>query len=244
MLAHTIKMTAKMHLRRLDMFSQMKDVSLEGIADYAQIKFEKKGAVLFSPDAPNDKFYVVISGWVKLFRETLGGEEAVIDVLTGGHVFGEVGLSGSQGMPYGATVIEDAEILSFPRFLLAEEVMRNSLFGLSVLQSMTRQKIERDMEIEHRMVQSAPQRVGCFLLRLCGDVDSGAVTLNLPYDKTVVASRLGMQPETFSRALVRLREEVGIRVKGASVEIDDIRKLANYTCSACSSTFPCEDKKK
>lgn len=210
-------------------------------AEYAQEASEKKGATLFAPDSVNDRFFVMCSGWVKLFRETLGGDEAVVDIMTAPYCFGEIGLASTEGMPYGAAVIEDATFITIPRFLLVEEVRRNSVFGLAVLQDLTRQKISRDMEIEHRTVQTAPQRIGCFLLKLCGDRDAGAVTLHLPYDKTVIASRLGMQPETFSRALSRLRDEVGLTIKGASVDVSDIKKLMSYTCSACSSSFPCED---
>ena len=230
------------HLQAVPLFAQLKDSVIAGFAEYAKISLERKGHVLFAPDSPNDKFYIVLSGWIKLYRETLSGEEAIVDVLTAGHSFGEIALPGTEGMPYGATVVEDASIISIPRFLLAEEVMRNSLFGLSVLQNITRQKLQRDMEIEHRTVQNAPQRIGCFLLKLCHSTTQGAVTLHLPYDKTVLALRLGMQPETFSRALTRLREETGIKIKGSTVDISDIQALVKYTCSACSSSFPCADE--
>ena len=229
------------HLRAQALFKPLRDETLEHFAEYAALRHEKKSTVLFSADAPNEKIYLLLSGWVKLFRETLAGDEAVVDVMTGGNFFGEIGLSGHDAMPYGAEVVEDAEIISLPRFLLAEEILRNSLFGMSVLQSMTRQRLQRDMEIEHRTVQSAPQRIGCFLLKFCRERTEGAVVLHLPYDKTVVAHRLGMQPETFSRALGKLREETGLRVRGATVEIDDVQRLVDYTCSACSSHFPCAE---
>jgi CRP-like cAMP-binding protein len=90
-------------------------------------------------------------------------------------------------------------------------------------------------------VQSAPQRIGCFLLRLCKAQEEGEVTLHLPYDKTLIAARLGMKPETFSRALTRLRQESDIEVKGATVSIPDIQRLVGYTCNACSNAYPCKD---
>lgn len=231
------------HLRQHPLFQPLRDEVLAGFAEYAALKREKKGTLLFAAESPNEKIYLLLSGWVKLFRETMSGDEAVIDVLTAGNFFGEIGLSGHDAMPYGAEVVEDAEIISMPRFLLAEEVMRNSLFGMAVLQNMTRQRMHRDMEIEHRTVQSAPQRIGCFLLKFCRDHQSSPVRVHLPFDKTVVAHRLGMQPETFSRALAKLREETGLRVQGATVEIDDLKRLVDYTCTACSSNFPCENVK-
>lgn len=229
-------------LRSVLLFSVLDDLVLMHFAEYALQASERKGTTLFAPDSQNDRFFVMCSGWVKLFRETLAGDEAVVDIMTAPYCFGEIGLTATEGMPYGAEVIEDATFIVIPRFILAEEVRRNSIFGLAVLQNLTRQKISRDMEIEHRTVQTAPQRIGCFLLKLCGDKTVGAITLHLPYDKTVIASRLGMQPETFSRALSRLRDEADLTIKGASVEVHDIKKLVSYTCSACSSTFPCKER--
>lgn len=231
----------KSQLRAMPLFSALKDAMILSLADYAVVKSEKKGTILFSPDSPNDKFYIMQSGWVKLFRETMSGDEAILDVLTAGNFFGEIGLPGTEGMPYGAQVIDDASIIVLPRFLLAEEVMRNSLFGLSVLQNLSRQKSRKDMEIEHRTVQTAPQRIGCFLLKFCTDRVEPQITLHLPYEKSIIAARLGMTPETFSRALNQLKAAANITVNGSTVTIKDLKQLTDYTCSACSSSFPCEE---
>lgn len=237
-----IKEDLKSYLSSVPLFSSLKETTLAGMAQYASALVTPKGTTLFAPDSANDKFYIVQSGWIKLYRETLSGEEAIVDILTSGNFFGEIGLAGTETMPYGAEVIEDAHIMALPRFLLAEEVMRNSLFGLAMLQSLTRQKMHRDMEIEHRTVQTAPQRIGCFLLKLCKANSEGKETvLHLPYEKSVIASRLGMKSETFSRALNQLRTDVGITVKGSTVTIHDLKKLVDFTCSACSSSFPCAD---
>lgn len=230
----------KTYLGSLPLFASLKGSALGTLSEYAIVRFEPKGNLIFPPDSANDKFYIVQSGWVKLFRETMGGEEAIVDILTSGNFFGEIGLTGTEPMPYGAEVIENAAIISIPRFLLAEEVMRNSLFGLAVLQNVTHQKMHRDLEIEHRTVQTAPQRIGCFLLKFCNGDKQSDIVLHFPYEKSVIASRLGMMPETFSRALNQLKNEVGITVKGSTVTIKDLKALVDYTCQACSSSFPCK----
>ena len=70
-----------------------------------------------------------------------------------------------------------------------------------------------------------------------------SVTITLPYDKTLIASRLGMKPETFSRALAKLKQETQIEIKGPMVTIKDMQRLISFTCNHCSSSFPCEDLK-
>ena len=50
----------------------------------------------------------------------------------------------------------------------------------------------------------AAQRVGCFILRLLNKKQPNLI-INLPCNKTLLASHLGMKRETFSRALNDLR---------------------------------------
>ena len=97
----------------------------------------------------------------------------------------------------------------------------------------------REKDIETRALQEAPQRIGCFLLGLCDKNAEGATTIHLPYEKTVIAEQLGIRPETFSRALVKLQKDLGLKIKGAEIAVGDIEQLADYTCMACSHRFPC-----
>jgi CRP-like cAMP-binding protein len=201
----------------------------------------KKGKILFIHGDNAARFYFVKSGWVKLFRETLDGAQSVADILSSGHIFGETALFEEDVYPYSAEVVEDAEIVSLPLSVLKEEIETNNKMALSMLNSMAKYRRQQDEEIEHRSIQNASQRIGCFLLRLANQGQVGPVTIHLPYDKTLVASRLGMQPETFSRALSKLKDKTGLYVKGATIELDSLDQLAEYSCSACSSEFPCKD---
>jgi hypothetical protein len=48
--------------------------------------------------------------------------------------------------------------------------------------------------------------------------------VHLPVEKALIAARLGMQPETLSRGLARLRR-VGVVVHAREVEIPDVAAL-------------------
>ena len=51
--------------------------------------------------------------------------------------------------------------------------------------------------------------------------------VGLPYEKALIAARLGMKPESFSRAMARLRG-LGVYVEGEQVAISDVERLAAY----------------
>lgn len=201
----------------------------------------EKGKVIFLSGDEAHNFYVIKTGWVKLFRETVDGTQAVIDVLSAGHIFGKTALFEGNTYSYSAEVVENAEIGALPLLLLKREIETNNAFAQAMLRYTTGIRRQQEIELEHRSLQNAPQRIGCFLLRLADQKHTGPAVIHLPYDKTLLAARLGMQPETFSRALGRLRDDTGIRIKGSRVEVDDVHSLSSYACSACSSTFPCKD---
>ena len=79
-------------------------------------------------------------------------------------------------------------------------------------------------QIEQRTVKSSAERLAEFLIGSCME-KSGPTTVYLPLDKLLIAGRLGMQPETLSRSLAKLRK-LGVECKGNVVtiaEIDDLR---------------------
>lgn len=213
------------------------------IARDSRIIKAAKGKILFFNQDDADKFYIVVKGWIKLFRETLDGTQAVVDIVPAGHIFGETCIFEDDTYPYSAEATEPSEILALPLKALKKEIEDNPKLAFYMLSAMARYRRQQDQEIEHRTIQNAPQRIGCFLLRLADQNQDGPITIHLPYDKTLLASRLGMQPETFSRALNKLKNATGIEVKGASIKVENLDRLVNYSCIACSSGFPCEDVK-
>lgn len=228
-------------IRNLSLFKNCDDTFFKSITDNSQVKKCGKGQILFLHGDKADRFYIVKNGWVKLFRETLDGSQAIVDVFSTGHLFGETAIFENDLYPYSAEVAEAGEVISLPLSRLKTEIENNNKLALDMLSTMARYRRHQDQEIEHRTLQNASQRIGCFLLRLTPDKNSEKIKINLPYDKMLVASRLGMQPETFSRALKKLKEKTGIKIIGATIEMDSLEQLATYSCAACSSEFPCKD---
>lgn len=200
-----------------------------------------KGHIIFMHEDEAAWFYFLESGWVKLFRETLDGDEAILDVLPPGSVFGETACFENNIYSSGAEVIEDCRIVSFPLSVLKSEAQENNAFTVLFLHHLTGKNLTKDKEIELRSVQNAAQRIGCFLLRLCKSAGGNSETLHLSWEKSLIAARLGMTPETFSRSLAKLQKDVGLCIRGPTIEIPDIGALVRYTCTACSNVFPCDN---
>ncbi len=79
------------------------------------------------------------------------------------------------------------------------------------------------LQIEHLKTRSAAQRLAAFILGLC-PVQQGSCSVRLPFEKIVIAGQLGMQPESLSRAIVKLKA-VGVRVEGGIATVPDVGRL-------------------
>ena len=78
-------------------------------------------------------------------------------------------------------------------------------------------------EIEQIKGLSGIQRVAEFLIEQC-PVTSGACTVRLPYEKTLITAKLGMKAESLSRVFQRLRR-FRVSIKGDMAVIDDVETL-------------------
>ena len=61
----------------------------------------------------------------------------------------------------------------------------------------------------------------------CQDARQDVCAVALPYDKTLIAGRLGLKPESLSRAFAKLRS-VGVHVHAAHVEVRNPDKLRRF----------------
>lgn len=214
---------------------QEKDVLLGG----GRIRHCPRGQMLFSHGQPVTHFYIIVKGTFQLFRGNAEGQMKTIELLRAGQTMceGEI-LDACRTHRVNAMPVEDAVVLEFPMIWLKETARQHSAFALNLLSLIAGQAHLAEIEAEHQAIMSAAQLVACFMQRLCILYNFDPQSFELPYSKTLIASRLGMELETFSRSLAKLREH-GIRVEGNKVSITDLSRIEEYVCSMCSIADDC-----
>jgi CRP-like cAMP-binding protein len=224
-------------LRGAALFSNLSNEEIACFEDAAQGRMFAKEKLLYIQEEPAEFFYVVCSGWVKLFHTLPEGDEIVVDMLTSGHMVGESAIFEQGCHTSSAQVIEDAYLLSIPTKILKEQIRRSPTLALSMIASMFRHHRRHYDAIALNATQSAPQRIGCFLLKLCPEQKTTGIVFELPYDKTLIATTLGMKGATFSRALNILRQKTAIRVKNTRIEIDSTEKLMKFVYGPLAAKY-------
>ncbi len=211
-------------------------------ASQLKIRRQHKGDFLFRHGDPATHFWLVLSGWVKLVRQTPDGKESIIDLCTTEDVLGEASLFQYANYPYTAEVVgDDAELMTIPAGLMQQLVQENSRLSQQIMTLLNERTVQAQLQREHMSTLTAAQRLGCFLLRLCRGKPGQERTLEIPVEKHVLASYLGMKPETLSRSLQQLKP-AGVEGAPGGVKVQQVECLRRYVCDSCSATGECENE--
>ena len=199
----------------------------------------KGDTVLHHGDAAQT-LWLVHHGWVKLVRQTPDGKETVAGLCTHGDMFGEAALFPHASYPYTAEALEDGtELYAIPADSLRHVLKTNAGFSTTMMAMLNRRIAQTQLKLEHMSTMSATQRLGCFLLGLCREPSASDTTLQIPVEKHILASYLGMKPETLSRSQQQMKT-IGVDVKGFTVNVSSIARLREFVCSSCSESGNCE----
>lgn len=221
-------------VRSIPLFSGMPQNSVENLCRMAVVQPYAKGSHIILRGDDARSIYIVMSGWVKLYRETQDGEEAIIGLMGRTDTFGETSIFSHDTHSLSAEAVEDSKVIAIPATALKQEARENFELIQRIMHIFALQMSKLQLENEHLSLMSASQRVGCLLLQFSNGTNSGAQDIHLPYEKSLAASKLGMKPETFSRALAQLRN-LDIAAQGDVVRVTDIKKLIDFVCSDCSA---------
>lgn len=201
--------------------------------------FERDSFVVSHGDDA-DALWLVYQGWVKLTRQTPDGKETIVGLCTEGDVFGEAALFSGANYPYTAEIVGvEAELAAIPATVLRAIIAKDAAISRTIMAMMGERIAQAQLKLEQMSTMSAAQRLGCFLLRLCHTQADGSRALHIPIEKNILATYLGMKPETLSRSQQQLKP-LGIHVAGASITVDDIGRLRQFVCGSCSESGSCE----
>ena len=213
-------------LRRIDLFMALDSRQLRTVIDSTRVIRLDDGERLFDHGQPARQFFRLRSGQLKLFRSSPSGGEKIIEIVQPGETFAQaVMFMEAGGYPVSAEAIEPCVLLGFDSEAM-RGVLRESVDTCCrVLASLSYRLRQQVDEIEKLTLHPAVSRVAGYLVEQVprDAVLSPGVHLKAP--KNIIAPRLGIQPETFSRAAARLMKDGLIRVQGQDVVLLDVEGL-------------------
>ena len=226
-------------LKVLPLFSDLSREESDLVIQASRLRNLGRGQFLFMHGDKVTHFYVICRGTIQLFRETPDGHEITNDILIAGDSIGadEV-VQAKRAHQANARAVDDAVLLEIPISWMRENLKNFDHLAPKLLADIATRLHNTQIEAEHLSTMNAAQIVACYLQKLCVLYNFDPHGFELPYSKTLIASRLRMELETFSRTLQKLKDH-GITVNGTRVAFTNVHKASHYACEHCSASADC-----
>jgi CRP/FNR family transcriptional regulator, dissimilatory nitrate respiration regulator len=213
----------------LPLFRELDKADLRRIALGTTEVDAPRGTTLFHRGDPCSGFHIVIYGQVKLALQAPQGGEKVVELMGAGQSFGEAVMFLDKPHMVTAEALVDTLLLHVSRSAVFAELDRDPRFARRMIAGLSRRLQQMVGDLEGMSLRSGLQRVIGYLLRdEAEDHTPNTMTVTLPATKGIIASRLNLTQEHFSRMLHELIEARLIEVSKREIRIPDVEKLRTY----------------
>ncbi len=189
-----------------------------------------KGETLFRQGDPCTGFYVLVYGQIKLAISSPQGTEKVVEIIQPGHSFGEAIMLLDKSYFIYAEALVDTLVLHVAKVTIYAELQKDYSFGRKMLAGMAMRTHQLMTDVEAYSLHSGTQRVIGYFMHELLESQHGEehVVLELSSSKGVIASRLNLTQEHFSRILHDLSDLGLIVVEGKRIRIPSVPKLQKH----------------
>jgi CRP-like cAMP-binding protein len=216
-------------LRQLPLFSTLAPEQIAPLAATARERRLNKGEVLFHKGDPCRGFYVVVSGQIKLALPSAQGAEKVVEIINPQQSFGEAVMFMDRPFPVIAEALADTSLLHIRKEAMLRLIETEPSIARAMLAGLSMRLHSLLADVESYSLRSSTQRViGYFLQQCVDDKATGHCRITLPVSKQVIASRLNLTPETFSRVLHDLSAAKLMEVHGREISLPDLQRLRKF----------------
>ena len=207
-------------LSKLPLFKGILEDDLTNFFRSMQVKqFHKGEMVTFNMDE-HSKLYIVYEGLFKLTKIDEKGDEIVLSVLDQGGAVSPMHFS-----PYYdvcAEFIKNTTMFYFTEKAVNDFSTKNHQFSINTIKFLADSVQTLMISAEVLQLKTAKEKVGWYLVH--AKINN---TFKLPYSKSLIASYLGMKPESFSRALTELKKD-GVTLKNKKIVLENGDELCKY----------------
>jgi CRP-like cAMP-binding protein len=219
-------------LANLALFREATAEEISRVAQGTRTLHAARGDTLFHKGDVPEGFYLVVYGQVKLAFTSPQGSEKVVELIGPGMSFGEAVMFLDLPHVVYAQTLADSMLLHVAKGVVFDELERNPGFARKLLGGLSRRLHGIIADVEAYCMHSGAQRVIGYLLRdaqeAAGSGRSGnerRIAVTLPTNKGVIASRLNLTPQHFSRILHDLTQAGLVEVEGRTIHIADLDRL-------------------
>jgi CRP-like cAMP-binding protein len=210
-------------LKQSHLFSRLTDLQLERVYRHSKLARLEDGQLLFAQGEDVSYFYLVLQGKIKLYRVSPDGQEKIIEIVPAGEVFAEALMFMDQPYyPVSSAALSDTIVVGIDAKDFKAMLWDSVDTCLLLLGNMSFRLRKLIHEIDTLTLHSGTCRVASYLLQQAPE-DQQCFDLDIA--KSVIAARLSIKPETFSRIIKNLREQGILSIDGNKITIHNREAL-------------------
>ncbi len=214
-------------LRAIPMLQALPAATLARVMEISRVRVVARDTVLCVQGRLPDVLHILLEGQVALSGAAPDGTEAVVDVVHPPAQFVLAAVLTEQPYLMSAHAVLPGKVLEIDATGLRALLREEPSLTLSVLQSQARDFRTMVRQIRDLKLRSTAQRLGCYLLAMVEAPDAERAEIRLPFEKGLLAARLGCRAENLSRAFAALRA-FGVETRGVRVILHDVGTLREF----------------
>mgnify|MGYP001320457941 CR=1 FL=1 len=215
-------------LAHVPLFNELEKEEIARLARGTREINATRGDILFHKGDTPTGFYLIVYGQVKLAFTSPQGGEKVVDILPQGQTFGEAVMFTDKPFMVYAQALADSLVLHISKTAIIEELDSDPRLGRKMIAGLSLRLHQLMNDVESYSLHSGRRRIIGYLLRDHVGEHTAPIIVTLPTNKGVIASRLNLTQEHFSRILYELSEKGLIVVEGRKIHIANVDALRAY----------------
>jgi len=215
-------------LRKARIFEDLDDAVLRRLVRCSDLLSAEDDTVLCRQGERADKLFVLLEGQVTLTNTAPNGTSAVVEVIQPGGHFVLATLLARLPLLMTARATASSRLIGIEGDGLLALIQEEQAVATAVMRAEALDFRALVRQVCDLKLRTTAQRLGCYLLELSNAQHANTATLRLPFDKRLLAAKLGCRQENLSRAFAALRS-FGVETHGARVILHDIARLRAYS---------------
>ncbi|MFY9894062.1 MAG: cyclic nucleotide-binding domain-containing protein [Xanthobacteraceae bacterium] len=212
-------------VRALPLFRNVKPAHFKKLMGAAFLQRFPAGMGLIKEGELPDFLHIVVEGAVELFGAD-HGRETTIDILRPVTTFILAAVVRDEVYLKSARTLTPAQVLMIPASTVRDVFGRDATFARAVVNELAERYRVLVRTLKDEKLRTGAQRLANWILR-ADALQGHRRSVELEFDKRILASRLGMTAENLSRNLALLASH-GVKSSGRDIIIEDASALRRF----------------
>jgi CRP/FNR family transcriptional activator FtrB len=208
-------------------FQDLPDDRLAKIAAASRLIDVPAGTRICAQGSAPTAFFLLIEGQVGLSNTAPNGSSVVVEVLHPGAHFMMSSVLARLPMLMNADATAASRVIAVDGEALYALIETDAAIATAVLRAEALDFRAMVRQVCDLKLRTTAQRLGCYLLEQSQERQANSAAFRLPFDKRLLAAKLGCRQENLSRAFAALRA-IGVETHGSRVVLQDIKRLRDY----------------